>query len=76
MHGDGGSGYRGDVRVVIGWRDFYNIGALDIKPPEFLQHREHLGAGGSAGHRRSGSGRKCGVKAIDVEGDVAGASPT
>jgi hypothetical protein len=42
MHGDGGSGYRGDVRVVIGWRNFYNISALDIKPPELLQHRKHL----------------------------------
>src|SRR5690606_4367917 len=56
--------------MVIGRRDLHHIRTDDVEPAQPAQHRQHLGGGGAARHRRPGAGGKGWIEAVYVEGDI------
>lgn len=59
--------------MVVGGRHLDHVASGDMKRSEFAQDRKDLRARGAAGHGRARAGRKGGVEAIDIEGQIGGA---
>src|SRR5690554_5099827 len=59
-----------DIGMIIGWRNLNDIGADNVERIELSQHRQHLGRGGTACHRRSRARSKCWIEAVDIESHI------
>ncbi|MNL18445.1 hypothetical protein D3C87_1395890 [compost metagenome] len=58
--------------MVVSGRDLHHIGAANIELAESAKDGQYLGACRPTGHRRTGSGRKGWIEAIDIEGQISG----